>query len=268
MCKRQAHSSRGSRCLVYHLQGLSRSPAAPAALSRHFMDWGHTARSRLGGFHRGSSRCLMPRSISGCMRTKTRRASARCLPLVAFACALAPTACGPSSPIAYCHLRPRMHARMAICPSCRRRRCRCAYHVNNVSQRPLSFATAHVRRRGKGVSAGTFQHPCTPFPHAREWQASMPALLRAIGLNRASYWLCTTVSVLVICINSNIDRVCRSSPARVILLRRVPLRARPRRDARAASPARHGRTREHETRARAGAHHAGSADLLRVPYAR
>lgn len=195
MCKRQAHSSRGSRCPVYHLQGLSRSPAAPAALSRHFMDWGHTARSRLGGFHRGSSRCLMPRSISGCMRTKTRRASARCLPLVAFACALAPTACGPSSPIAYCHLRPRMHARMAICPSCRRRRCRCAYHVNNVSQRPLSFATAHVRRRGKGVSAGTFQHPCTPFPHAREWQASMPAWLRAIGLNRASLAVHNCISI-------------------------------------------------------------------------
>ena len=154
MCKRQAHSSPGSRCKVYHLQGLSRSPAAPAALSRHFMDWGHTARSRLGGFHRGSSRCLMPRSISGCMRTKTRRASARCLPLVAFVCALAPTACGPSFPIAYCRLRPRMHAKMAICPSCRRRRCRCAYHVNNVSPGPLSFATAHVCRRRKGYQQG------------------------------------------------------------------------------------------------------------------
>ena len=136
------------------MQGLSRSPAAPVALSRHFMDWGHTARSRLRGFHRGSSRCLTPRSISGCMSMKTRRASARCLPLVAFACALDPIACGHSSPIVYCRLRPRMHARVAICPSCRRRRCHCAYHVNNVSQRPLSFATAHVCRRRKGYQQG------------------------------------------------------------------------------------------------------------------
>ena len=179
MCKRQAHSSPGSRCKVYHLQGLSRSPAAPVALPRHFMDWGHTARSRLRGFHRGSSRCLTPRSISGCMSMKTRRASARCLPLVAFACTLAPTACGPSFPIAYCRLRPRMHARMAICPSCRRRRCRCAYHVNNVSQRPLSFATAQSTRE-RDISRGVLcQHPCTPVPRAREWQASMPAWLRS-----------------------------------------------------------------------------------------
>ena len=182
MCKQQAHSSPGSRCMVYHLQGLSRSPAAPVALPRHFTDWGHTARSRLRGFHRGSSRCLTPRSISGCMSMKKRRASARCLPLVAFACALAPTVCGLSFPIAYCRLRPRMHARMAICPSCRRRRCRCAYHVNNVSQRPLSFATAHVFRRRKGISAGMCQHPCTPFPRARQWQASMPA-----GCERLAY---------------------------------------------------------------------------------
>ena len=176
MCKQQAHSSPGSRCMVYHLQGLSRSPAAPVALSRHFMDWGHTARSRLRGFHRGSSRCLTPRSISGCMSMKTRRASARCLPLVAFACALAPTVCGLSFPIAYCRLRPRMHARMAICPSCRRRRCRCAYHVNNVSQRPLSFATAHVcRTTERDISSDVPAPFCTPVPLARQWQASMPA---------------------------------------------------------------------------------------------
>ena len=164
MCKRQAPSGPGSRCMVYHLQGLSRSPAAPVALSHHFMDWGHTARSRLRGFHRGSSRCLTPRSISGCMSMKTRRASARCLPLVAFACTLAPTACGPSFPIAYCRLRPRMHARMAICPSCRRRRCRCAYHVNNVSQRPLSFATAHACRtteRNISRDVPAPLHPCS-----------------------------------------------------------------------------------------------------------
>ena len=195
MCKREAHSSPGSRCKVYHLQGLSRSPAAPVALPRHFMDWGHTARSRLRGFHRGSSRCLTPRSISGCMSTKTRRASARCLPLVAFACALAPTACGPSFPIAYCRLRPRMHARMAICPSCRRRRCRCAYHVNNVSQRPLSFATHVCRTAERDISRDVPAPFCTPDPRARQWQASMPAGCERLAYPKPNAYLAVRTTV-------------------------------------------------------------------------
>ena len=208
--------------MVYHLQGLSRSPAAPVALPRHFTDWGHTARSRLRGFHRGSSRCLTPRSISGCMSMKTRRASARCLPLDAFACALAPVACGHSSPIAYCRLRPRMHARVAICPSCRRRRCRCAYHVNNVSPRPLSFATAHVCRRRKGISAGTCQHPFALLFRA-QGNCRRPCRLVASDWRTQCVFGCAhNCSVLAITINSHMNRVFISPPTRVIPLRRVP----------------------------------------------